>query len=108
MNDSLLIDTVHTVVTTPEISLWGPVIKIILILILLIGMLYALIYLLKRYLYRTGPIKSQNLIQLKETFYLAPKSKIHLLKVGKKYLLIGENEHSIQHLTDLSQEDWSE
>ncbi|MBP7462550.1 MAG: flagellar biosynthetic protein FliO [Candidatus Delongbacteria bacterium] len=108
MNDSLISDTLSTAVTAPEISLWGPIVKIILILILLAVMLYGLVYVLKRYLYRTGPVKNHNLIHLKETFYLAPKSKIHLLQVGKKYLLIGENEHSIHSLADLSQEDFNE
>jgi len=108
MNDSLILDTLSTAVTTPQVSLWGPIVKIILVLILLVVMLYGLVYFLKRYLYRTGPVKNQNLIHLKETLYLAPKSKIHLLQIGKKYLLVGENEHSIHALMDLSQEDVDE
>lgn len=107
-SDSLFAGSVDTTLTNPQlVSFWPPLIKIILILIVMIAAIYGLVYFIKKYLLRTGPMKSKGLIKLNETFFLGPKSKLHIVQVGKKYHLISENESNVQYLTevDINEED---
>ncbi len=103
--DSLVADTSHYLASTPELSLWEPLSKIVLVFILLIALIYGLVFFLRKYVYQRGNLSHGHSMKIIDTVYLNPKSRIHLIQVGKKFLIVGENEQSICKLMDYTGDD---
>ncbi len=88
-----------------DFNIWFSLIKIIIILALLIALIYGFLFFMKKYLYKNSGFKNSNRIKLIETFYLSPKSKIYLIKIGKKFLLVGDNGNNISYLKELGEDE---
>ena len=78
----------------------------------LIGMLFIFILILLASYYTSKWIGKANMVTNKdknitivETFRLAPSKYIQILKVGKRYLVVGVSKEHIEMLTELNEED---
>lgn len=75
------------------------VVKIFFVLILLVGLLYVILFLMKKYLYLGNP-KSGKIFNIKilATQMLMPKKYVSLVKIYNKVYLLGVSEQSISLL----------
>lgn len=98
-------ETLPTVV--PPIQFGWMFVKMIGVLaILVILLLFVGRYLLPRLGKGRWAIGQKGrLISVVDRFALEPRKNIYLLKVAKKYLLVGTGDHSIHALTELEKED---
>jgi flagellar protein FliO/FliZ len=80
-------------------DLWFTLIKTVAMLSLVLGVLLAVLYLLKRMLDRRQGPGASGIIRMVASFYLAPRQRVVLLEVAGETILIGV---SPQHITCLS------
>lgn len=77
------------------------VLAILVIILLLVGR-----YLLPRLGRGRWAIGQKGkLISVVDRFALEPRKNVYLLKVAKKYILVGTGDHSVHALTELAKED---
>lgn len=80
--------------------------KLFSALIVVVAAIYVGIYLLKRLMGKkyTGN-RQNNLLEVIETTYIAPKKSVSLLRVADKSVLVGMTENQISVLTELDSEE---
>lgn len=74
--------------------------KMILMILVVVSMGVAVVYLSKKLLPKLS--LSGKRIQVTETVHLGPRKSIHLIKIGKKTLLIGSTNENISSLADVT------
>ncbi|OHB48202.1 MAG: flagellar biosynthetic protein FliO [Planctomycetes bacterium GWF2_41_51] len=83
-----------------NIAVSGLLYKMIFMVLMVIFLGVAIIFLSKKLLPKFNlPGKR---IQIIEAVHLGPRKSLHLIKVGKKTLLIGSTNENISHLADLT------
>lgn len=77
------------------------IVKIIFLLLLILGMVYGALFLMKKYVYVTDK-KGSKLIRIKvlSTQMILPKKFIQVVQVHDKILVLGVSEHSINLLQE--------
>ncbi|NOX18252.1 MAG: flagellar biosynthetic protein FliO [Chlorobi bacterium] len=87
----------------------GDIAFVFFILLLLMGIMYSLLFLAKKYLYNQGGKNGSQLnMQVLATQTLMPKKFLSIVRVSDKFFLLGISEHSINlidKLDDFSVED---
>jgi flagellar biosynthetic protein FliO len=73
---------------------------------LVIGLLYAMMYAVKRFGpgFKLGGI-GQNAISVLHKQHIAPKKAVYILKIGRRAMVVGVTDSQISHLADLTDED---
>ena len=81
-------------------------VKLIGSVALVIGLLYAAMYAIKRLGpgFKLGGIK-QDAVSVLHKRHIAPKKAIYILKIGQRSMVVGVTDTQISHLADLSAED---
>ncbi len=81
-------------------------VKIIGSVVLVVGLLYAAMYAVKRFGpgLRLGGIR-ENAISVMHKRHIAPKKAIYILKIGQRSMVVGVTDSQINHLADLTEED---
>ena len=73
-------------------------------LILVVAALGVVLFIVKRYALKAKRMKPDGMgLEVVSRIALQPKTHIYIVKAGKKKLLIGANEHSINTLADLTE-----
>jgi flagellar biosynthetic protein FliO len=80
--------------------------KIIGSVVLVVGLLYAAMYAMKRFGpgLKPGGIR-ENAISVMHKRHIAPKKAIYILKIGQRSMVVGVTDSQINHLADLTEED---
>lgn len=78
------------------------VLRLFLSLVLIVGLIYLSLYLLKKSSLGFKKKSSGELIQILERCYLSPKKGIFVVKIGSKVLALGVSDTQINLLTELS------
>jgi len=73
-------------------------------LVIIIGLIYGSIFLLKKFTNKTSPASDQ-LIKVIGKSYLAPKQSLYIVKMGLTYAVLGVCENSVNLLKELSPEE---
>lgn len=82
-----------------------PMMNTFLSLLLIVGVLGGVLYFVKRIAIKSRQKNKDGLgMEVISRFALQPKTNLFVIKVGKKKLLIGANEHTISTLADLTDE----
>jgi flagellar biogenesis protein FliO len=94
-------------VTSPadHISTGGMAVRVIGSVALVIGVLYAGMYVMKILSRRAGGNLKKDSITVLQRRYIAPKKAICVVTVGRRAMVVGVTDAQISHLADLSQED---
>ncbi len=83
---------------------------VFVVLILLIGVMYSLLFLVKKYFFKQGNTKSGGInIQVLTTQPLMPKKYISVVKIHKKYFVLGISDNAInliERLDDVTDADF--
>ncbi len=87
----------------PSPSLFGLLARLVLSLTLIVGLIYASIYLLKRFSSGAKRKSARREIEVLERTFIAPKRLIYLVKVRSKTLVLGVTDSNISLLTELSE-----
>lgn len=87
-------------------SAWGPLVKMLSALILVIFCAYGALWLLKRTMNRNrGARGRQARLEVIDSTFVAPKKSVSLVKVGDRSVLVGVTDQQISVLTELSCEE---
>jgi len=78
--------------------------KLFISLVIIIGLIYGSIFLLKKFTNKTSPASDQ-LIKVIGKSYLAPKQSLYIVKMGLTYAVLGVCENSVNLLKELSPEE---
>ena len=78
----------------------GGLVRMLLILVLVLGMIYAVVWLLKRLQQPRRP--ETSLISLAASQPLAGSRALHLVKVGEQVFLVGEGDAGVQMLAEIT------
>ena len=101
-------DTTNAVPGPPEIAynpgIGGILFKLFISLVVIIGLIYCSIFLLKKISNKTSP-GSDQLIKVVSKSYLAPKQSLYIVKMGLTYAVLGVCENSVNLLKELSPEE---
>jgi flagellar biosynthetic protein FliO len=101
-------DTLKTMPSPPAIDfspgIFGTIVKLILSLVVVVGLIYLSIFLLKKISNRTMP-SSDQLIKVIGRSYLTPKQSLYIVKLGLKYAILGVGENSVNLIKELSTEE---
>lgn len=101
-------DTVKTVPALPEIDynpgIVGILFKLILSMVIIVGLIYLSIFLLKKIGNRTVS-NSDGLVKVIGKSYLTPKQSLFIVKLGLSYAILGVSENSVSLIKDLSAEE---
>jgi flagellar biosynthetic protein FliO len=74
-------------------------------ILIVIGLLYLFLYLLRRFFHRPGSVLSSGgQFQILQQFHLGPKKYLVMVRVGGRVLLLGVTENSINTLLEISDE----
>jgi flagellar biosynthetic protein FliO len=81
-------------------------VKLIGSVALVIGLLYAAMYAVKRFGpgFKLGGI-GQNAVSVLHKRHIAPKKAVYILKIGRRAMVVGVTDTQINHLADLTDED---
>jgi len=85
------------------------IIKAVIPLIIMIGLLYGVLYFVKKYSMPYGGKKLKSVkINVLSTQAIMPKKYLSIVQVQGKVLLIGVSDHSINLIKELDGIDWEE
>lgn len=101
-------DTVRTVPQPPAFD-FGPdivgiVIKLIISLVVIIGLIYGSIFLLRRISNRTLP-QANQWIKVVGRSYLTPKQSLYIVKMGQKFAILGVGDNAVNLIKELTPEE---
>ena len=89
--------------TNNDESLVGPLIKLLLALVAVVGGIYGFLMVLRRMMgSKFSTNKGNCLLETLETTYIAQKKSVSLIRYGKKAVLVGVADNSISVLAELS------
>lgn len=98
-------DSLTAPIQPPDINynpgLAGIIFKLILSLVIIIGLIYATVFILKKLGHRSLP-GSSGMIEVISKSYLAPKQSLYIVKLGTSYSVLGVGESSINLIKELS------
>jgi flagellar biosynthetic protein FliO len=101
-------DTLKTVPALPEIDYNPGIIsilfKLILSLVIIIGLIYLSIFMLKRFSNRTFS-NSDGLVKIIAKSHLTPKQSLFIVKLGLSYAVLGVSESSVNLIKELAPEE---
>ena len=101
-------DTLKTVPVLPEIDyspgIVGILFKLILSMVIIVGLIYLSIFMLKKISNRTIP-SGDGLVKVIGKSYLTPKQSLFIVKLGLSYAILGVSENSVNLIKDLSAEE---
>lgn len=101
-------DSLKTLPMPPSIEfgagIFGTIVKLILALVVVVGLIYLSIFLLKRLSGRTMP-NTDQLIKVMGRSYLTPKQSLYIVKLGVKYAVLGVGENTVNLIKELSPEE---
>ena len=101
-------DTLKTVPVLPEIdynpSIAGILFKLILSLVVIVGLIYLSIFMLKRLSNRSFS-NSENLVKVIAKSHLTPKQSLFIVKLGLSYNVLGVSEYSVSFIKELAPEE---
>ena len=86
-------------------SLWSYAAKALAFLVLVLALFYALIFLLKKIIFKKGKLgflNSTKVIEVLSTTYLAHKRSLMLIRVHKQVFLVANTEKGIEFLSEIS------
>ena len=86
--------------STPD--LWMTLIKSVAMLSLVLGILFAALYLIRRFYWRYSGASDRGLIRMLATHHVAPKERVVLLEVLGEKILIGVTPQQINYLATIS------
>jgi len=75
--------------------------RLVFALVLIVGLIYASTYVLKRFSYTSKKRLGGSDIEVLQTGYIAPKKAIYMVKVQSKILVLGVTDSNINLLTEL-------
>lgn len=87
-------------------SLAGIIFKLIISMILIVGLIYLSMYLIKKVNNRAvgGGIVGDTIKVIGRTF-ISPKQSLYLVKIGQRYTVLGSTESNINKITELSDQE---
>jgi flagellar biosynthetic protein FliO len=88
-----------------EPGMGGMALKVMASVAVLLGLLYAGVYGMKRFSTRNRSALDPDAITVLHRRHLAPKRTIYVVKVGGKVMVVGVTDTNINHLADLTPED---
>lgn len=92
--------------TNDEESLVGPMLKLILALVAVVGGIYGFLIVLRKMMGSKFSANGDNrLLETLETTYLAQKKSVSLIRYGEKAVLVGVAENSISVLAELNSDE---
>ncbi len=101
-------DTLKTPLQPPDVSyspgIGSVIFKLVLSLVIIIGLIYLTVFLLKKVGNRTMPSNS-GMIRVIGKSYLTPKQSLFIVKLGASYSVLGVGEGSVNYIKDLSPEE---
>ena len=86
-------------------GLFGAIVRMIFSLAIVLGLLYATLWLIRRYTGGAIDQSSEGAIRVVGRVYLAPKIAVYFLKLADELLVIGVNTGNISLLTSIKDED---
>jgi len=86
----------------PEAGTGSLIIRLFLSLVLIIGLIYLSLFLLKKSSLGLKKNRAGDLIQVLERCYISPKKGIFIIKVGSKVLALGVTEAQINLLSEIN------
>ncbi len=87
-------------------SLVGPLIKLLLALVAVVGGIYGFLILLRKMMgSKFSSNKGNRLLETIETTYIAQKKSVSLIRYGEKSVLVGVSDNSISVLAELSSDE---
>ena len=90
-------------------SLVGPMLKLILALVAVVGGIYGFLIVLRKMMgSKFSANRGNRLLDTIETTYIAEKKSVSLIRYGDKAVLVGVAENSISVLAELSKEETNE
>ncbi|MCP4633556.1 MAG: flagellar biosynthetic protein FliO [candidate division Zixibacteria bacterium] len=96
-------------ITPPQIDTSGfeVIIRLVISVIIITVLVYFSIWGLKKLSsYKPGQRKLSGNIEILDNSYIGPKKSLHIVKAGKKHILIGSCENSLSLLCELNPEDF--
>ena len=89
-------------------SLSGILVKLVISLVLIVGLIYLSTYFMKKINSRaSGGGNVGDIIKIIGRTYLSPKQSLFLVKIGKRYTVLGVSDHGISPVTELTREEAS-
>lgn len=85
----------------PDTGTGSLIIRLFLSLVLIIGLIYLSLFLLKKSSLGLKKNRAGDLVQVLERCYISPKKGIFIVKVGSKLLALGVTETQINLLSEL-------
>lgn len=87
-------------------SLFGIVVKLIISMVLIVGLIYLTMYLLKKINNRAagGGVIGDTVRIIGRTF-LSPKQALYLVRIGKKYAILGATENNVNMISELNDDE---
>lgn len=87
-------------------SLTGIIFKLIISMILIVGLIYLSMYLIKKVNNRAtgGGIVGDTIKVIGRTF-ISPKQSLYLVKIGQRYAILGATESNINMITELNEQE---
>jgi len=85
----------------PDTGTGSLIIRLFLSLVLIIGLIYLSLFLLKKSSFGLKKNRTGDLIQVLEKCYISPKKGIFIVKIGSKFLALGVTETQINLLSEL-------
>ena len=85
----------------PDAGTGSLIIRLFLSLVLIIGLIYLSLFLLKKSSLGLKKNRAGDLIQVLERCYISPKKGIFIVKIGSKLLALGVTENQISLLSEL-------
>ncbi len=94
-------------VPVPALNDWGTLGDMAVKLALVVALVYATVWFLRRYVGAAGGRSSgrKSSLQVLESQYLAPQRAIHLIAVGGKVLVVGSTPTQISFLSEITEPD---
>jgi len=87
-------------------SIMSILFKLVISLVLIIGLIYLSTYFMKRMNSRvTGRGSMGDTIKIMGRTFLSPKQSLCLVKIGKKYTVLGVSDQNVTKITELSDEE---
>ena len=87
--------------TTPATDMWIILLKSAAMLSLVLGVLLAVLYLMRRFYGQYSGVSDRGLIRLLAIHHVAPKERVVLLDVLGEKILIGVTPQQINHLATI-------
>ncbi|MCP4583181.1 MAG: flagellar biosynthetic protein FliO [candidate division Zixibacteria bacterium] len=101
-------DTLSTMPQVPDVN-YSPgiasiIFKLIVSLIIIVGLIYFTVFMLKKIGSRTMP-NGNDLIKIVGKSYLTPKQSLYIVKLGMSYSVLGVGDNSVNLIKELSTEE---